>query len=84
LAAALRAAGGYRVYQSGGNFLLVAPDESRLPAAMTIARDLRTAGIAVRAFRNLPGIGSALRITVAPWDVMEQCLAALPRPDSSP
>jgi histidinol-phosphate aminotransferase len=84
LAAALRAAGGYRVYASGANFLLVAPDESRLPDAMTIARDLRTAGIAVRAFRNLPGIGGALRITVAPWDVMEQCLAALPRADSSP
>jgi histidinol-phosphate aminotransferase len=76
---ALRELGAYRVYPSGANFLLVAPDESRLPDAMTIARSLRGNGIAVRAFADLPGIGGALRITVAPWDTMERCIAALPR-----
>ena len=79
LTRALREAGGYRVYPSGANFVLAAPDE-RLPDAMTIARSLRSAGIAVRAFRDLPGIGGALRVTVAPWPMMERLLAAMPVP----
>jgi histidinol-phosphate/aromatic aminotransferase/cobyric acid decarboxylase-like protein len=79
LTQALRDAGGYRIYPSGANFVLAAPDE-RLPDAMTIGRSLRSAGIEVRAFRDLPGIGGALRVTVAPWPVMERLLAALPVP----
>jgi histidinol-phosphate aminotransferase len=78
LAAAIRGLGGYRVFPSGANFLLVAPDETRIPGATAIAGILRGAGIAVRAFSNLPGIGGALRITVAPWDILERCVAALP------
>lgn len=77
LAAAVAAAGGWRVYPSQANFLLVAPDDS-LPDAPGIARALRERGIAVRAFRDLPGIGGALRITVGPWPMMERLLAALP------
>lgn len=76
LAGALAAAG-WKVYPSGGNFVLAVPDE-RLPPVASIARTLRGAGIAVRAFSDLPGIGGALRITVAPWPQMERLLAALP------
>ncbi|HUF29132.1 MAG TPA: histidinol-phosphate transaminase [Gemmatimonadaceae bacterium] len=83
LAAALRDIGGYVVYPSGANFVMVAPDEGRLPGAMTIQATLRSAGIDVRAFNDLPGIGGALRITVAPWPVMSRLLDALPRPGRS-
>lgn len=77
LAAALRALGGYRVYSSGANFLLVVPDRSRRPGAAAIAGRLLEQGIAVRVFENLAGIGGALRITVAPWEIMERCLTTL-------
>ena len=57
---------------SVANFLLVPT-----PKAFAIAASLRSAGIAVRPFRDLPGIGDAFRITAAPWPVMERVLAAL-------
>ena len=79
LTAVLREIGGYRVFPSGANFLLVVPDESRRPDVLTIARELRSAGIAVRPFPNLTGIGGAMRITVAPWEVLERCVAVLGR-----
>lgn len=75
-ASALRALG-YRVFRSGANFLLVKPDESRRPAAAALGRRLHEAGIAVRVFEQLRGVGGALRITVAPWEIMERCLAIL-------
>ncbi|HSJ64149.1 MAG TPA: aminotransferase class I/II-fold pyridoxal phosphate-dependent enzyme [Gemmatimonadaceae bacterium] len=68
---------GWRVYPSGANFVLAVPGEG-LPAAQAIARALRESGIAVRAFSALPGIGGALRITVAPWPQLERLLHALP------
>jgi histidinol-phosphate aminotransferase len=37
---------------------------------------LRQRGVAVRAFADLPGFGDCLRISVGPWDVMEQALPA--------
>jgi histidinol-phosphate aminotransferase len=77
LARELAAAGGYRVFASGANFVLAAPDE-RLADAMSIAEALRDAGIGVRAFAALPGIGGALRITVGPWPMMQRVLDALP------
>jgi histidinol-phosphate aminotransferase len=57
---------------SVANFLLVPT-----PRAFAIAHWLRARGIATRPFRDLRGIGDALRITVAPWPVMERVLAAL-------
>ena len=80
LAAALREIGGYRVYPSAANFVMAVPDERRLPNVVTIAANLRSAGIAVRTFNDLPGIGGALRITAAPWPIMSRLIDALPRP----
>ncbi len=57
---------------SVANFLLVPT-----PRAFAFAAALRERGIAVRPFRNLPGIGDAFRITAAPWPVMERALAVL-------
>jgi histidinol-phosphate aminotransferase len=34
-------------------------------------------GVAVRQLENLTGIGDALRISIGPWPMMEECLAAL-------
>ncbi len=34
-------------------------------------------GIAVRVFQGLRGVGDALRITLAPWPVLERVLVAL-------
>jgi histidinol-phosphate aminotransferase len=65
---------------SDANFLLV---PSR--RAVEIARQMRDAGVRVRAFAGLPthlaalaaSNGCALRIGVGPWPAMEQVLAAL-------
>ncbi|MFI5244651.1 MAG: pyridoxal phosphate-dependent aminotransferase [Gemmatimonadales bacterium] len=57
---------------SVANFLLVPT-----PRAFALAKSLRTQGIAIRPFRDLPGLGDAFRITAAPWPVMERALAAL-------
>ena len=58
-------------FPSVANFLLVPT-----PKAFALARALRAGGIAIRPFRDLPGIGDAFRITAAPWPVMERALAA--------
>jgi histidinol-phosphate/aromatic aminotransferase/cobyric acid decarboxylase-like protein len=38
---------------------------------------LASHGLLVRAFRQLPGVGDALRITVGPWTTMQRLLEAL-------
>lgn len=78
LTSTLRAQGAWRVYESAANFVLAAPLDPALPDVMAIAAALRDDRIAVRAFPALPEIGAALRITVAPWPVMERLLAVLP------
>jgi histidinol-phosphate aminotransferase len=57
---------------SAANFVLLP-----VPSAPTVARAMRAAGVAVRPFAALPGIGDALRISVGPWEMMERCLVAL-------
>ena len=57
---------------SHANFLLVPVADARRSREVLAAN-----GIAVRAFENLAGIGDALRITIGPWPMMEECLAAL-------
>jgi histidinol-phosphate aminotransferase len=57
---------------SAANFLLVPT-----PKAFGLASALREKGIAIRPFRDLPGIGDAFRITAAPWPVMQRVLSAL-------
>jgi histidinol-phosphate aminotransferase len=38
---------------------------------------MRSAGVAVRPFEALPGVGDALRISIGPWPMMEAALHAL-------
>lgn len=71
LASALRVLG-FSALPSAANFLLVPT-----PKAFDVAERLRSHGIAVRPFRNLPHIGDAFRITAGPWPIMERVLAAL-------
>ncbi|MEO7041699.1 MAG: histidinol-phosphate transaminase [Gemmatimonadaceae bacterium] len=63
---------GLKPLRSDSNFILV-------PVANAIEWDrrLRDAGIAVRPFASLPGIGDALRISIGPWQMMEQCAESL-------
>ena len=57
---------------SDSNFVLVPVSD-----AVGWDRRLREQGIAVRPFTSLPEIGDALRISVGPWSLMEQCIDAL-------
>lgn len=63
---------GYEPLPSDANFILI-PMENAADAAERLLR----AGIGVRSFRNLPGIGNALRVTMAPWQMMEEFLSVL-------
>jgi len=69
--AALHAAG-LTPFPSAANFIFLPVRDSR--AAMLALRDR---GILVRNFTELPGVGDALRISVADWPAMERVLAAL-------
>jgi histidinol-phosphate aminotransferase len=57
---------------SAANFLLV-----RTPKALEITAHLRSRSIGVRAFVNLPVVGTAFRITAGPWPMMERAVAAI-------
>lgn len=57
---------------SDSNFVLVPVSD-----AAECDRKLRDHGIAVRPFVSLPRIGDALRVSVGPWHLLEQCLTAL-------
>lgn len=59
---------------SDSNFVLVPVTD-----AEGLDRGLRNLGIAVRPFTSLPRIGDALRISVGPWSMLEQCIDALGR-----
>jgi histidinol-phosphate aminotransferase len=63
---------GLRPLPSQANFILV-PCEG----AESVSARMRQLGVAVRPFAALSGIGDAIRITLAPWPILEQCLAAL-------
>jgi histidinol-phosphate aminotransferase len=71
LAGALRALG-LTPLPSAANFLLVP-----VPDAEAIGRAMRERGVAVRPFVGLPHVGDALRISVGPWEMLEECIAAL-------
>ena len=57
---------------SEANFVLVP-----VPDADAVAAHMRAAGVAVRPFPRLCGIGEAVRVTVAPWPMMDTALRAL-------
>lgn len=67
----------FDVLPSSGNFVLAVVRKDSSLRASTLALGLANRGIAVRPFTDLPGIGDALRITVGPQEMMEQCLTAL-------
>ncbi len=64
--------GGFAPRPSEANFLLVPVQDAAAAASALLSR-----GIGVRAFAKLPGIGDALRITVAPWPVLQTVLTAM-------
>jgi len=68
---ALRATG-FDPIPSATNFILVPVAD-----AVRIGKIMREHGIAVRPYPGLRGIGDALRITMAPWPVMERVLEEL-------
>ena len=57
---------------SQANFVLVP-----VRRAADIASTMRKSGVAVRPFSALPVIGDALRISVGPWPMMQECLDSL-------
>ena len=57
---------------SAANFVFVPVND-----ANTVATHMRSAGVAVRPFPKVPGIGDGVRITVAPWPMLETALHAL-------
>lgn len=57
---------------SEANFVLVPVAD-----AVAVAAHMRGAGVAVRPFPRLCGIGEGVRITVAPWPMMDTALRAL-------
>jgi len=62
---------------SGANFLLVPTAPLGTGDAASVTSTLREAGVAVRPFPDLPGLGDAVRVTVGPRHEMERFLAAL-------
>lgn len=72
--AAVLAKNGLNVMQSFGNFLLV-----RLPDTFTALGTnaaLRTHGVAVRPFPQVPHAGECIRVTIGPWQMMERFISA--------
>ena len=63
---------GFEPLASEANFLLVPVKD-----APGVAAQMRESGVEVRAFEGLREIGDALRISIGPWKMMEECIAAL-------
>jgi len=61
--------------ESSANFVLLPVND-----CATTSRKLEQGGICARPFRNLPGIGDAVRIAIGPWEMMQRCLDALEDP----
>ncbi len=68
------AARGLAVLPGAANFLLAATGPG---GAAALKSALADRGIGVRAFRELDGVGDAIRVTVGPWPLMERFLGAL-------
>ena len=70
LASALRALG-FQPLPSWANFVCIPMRRAQPFADACAAR-----GVLVRAFTGLPAIGDAVRVAAAPWEVLEQVVAA--------
>jgi histidinol-phosphate/aromatic aminotransferase/cobyric acid decarboxylase-like protein len=66
---------GIHAMQSFGNFLLIRLPESFTAAGTNAA--LRTHGVAVRPFPQIPHAGECIRVTIGPWPMMERFVDAL-------
>ncbi|MSR20514.1 MAG: histidinol-phosphate aminotransferase family protein [Gemmatimonadetes bacterium] len=67
---------GLRPQESSANFILfAAPSGSAAEDAIA----LREQGVGVRPFQDIPELGDALRVTVAPWPLLERFLEAMDR-----
>jgi histidinol-phosphate aminotransferase len=66
------AAIGIASFPSTANFVFVPVSD-----AAAVATRMRSAGVAVRPFPAVNGIGDGVRITVAPWPMMEAAITAL-------
>lgn len=67
---------GLRQLESHANFILFAAPSG---SAAEDTRALREDGVSVRPFTEIPEIGEGLRVTVAPWPLLERFLEALDR-----
>lgn len=65
-------AAGISSLPSDANFVLVPVSD-----ATTVAARMRAAGVAVRPFQRLCGIGDAVRVTIAPWPMLDMAMRAL-------
>ena len=65
---------GFEPLRSWTNFILVPVSDG---SARSWNDALRTRGVAVRPFPACPDVGDALRLTVAPWPLLERFLEAL-------
>ncbi|MEO6209242.1 MAG: histidinol dehydrogenase [Gemmatimonadaceae bacterium] len=65
-------AAGIPYIPSAANFIFVPVSD-----ADAVATRMRAVGVAVRPFAKVTGIGDGVRITVAPWPMMETALRAL-------
>lgn len=66
------AAAGISSLPSDANFVLVPVNDAK-----AVAAHMRAAGVAVRPFQRLCGVGDGVRITIAPWPMMVTALRAL-------
>ena len=57
---------------SQANFILVPVSDSR-----EVCSKMIRAGVGVRQLEKLTGFGDALRISIGPWPMMQECLAAI-------
>lgn len=66
---------GLKIWPSEANFILIKlPDGA---GAAAIHQSLRARGVAIRPFPAVPHAGDCIRVTVGPWEMMEQFLTAL-------
>ncbi len=73
---------GFDVLEGAANFVLAGTDRSSGRGgserdAADLKAGLADRGFGVRAFHGLDGVGDAIRVTVAPWPVLEAFLSAL-------
>ena len=62
---------GFAPLDSHANYICVP-----VASAVAVGQALRERGVAARPFAALPHVGDTLRISVGPWELLEQFMAA--------